>query len=99
MVGSLIRVKAQKALSDFGYPYDLISAASAEDVLASAQTAGRQTGFVPVILVPGHWNSRRIAPGKRVLLAQEMLHEAFDAAYGRQLLADILPSMRDFLRD
>jgi Domain of unknown function (DUF4253) len=86
-----------KALSDFGYPYDLVSAARAEDALASAQTAGRQAGFVPVILVPGHWESKRMPPNKRVLLAQEMSHEAFDAAYGQQFLVDGLLAMYDDL--
>src|SRR5262249_45687697 len=87
----------KKALSDFGYPFDLISAATAEDALASAQNAGKANGFVPVILVPGYWNSDRTAPSKRVMLAQELSHEAFDAAYGGQLLADGLLAMYDDL--
>lgn len=86
----------KKALSDFGYPYDLISAASAEDALASERTAGTQAGFVPVILVPGHWNSESIAPSERIRRAQEMLQEASEAAYGRQYL---LAGLRDMYDD
>jgi hypothetical protein len=79
----------KKALSDFGYPFDLISAASADDALSSTRTVGRHNGFVPVIIVPGGWNSTRIAPSKRVRRAREILQEAeCDAAYGRQFLTD-----------
>ena len=87
----------QKALSDFGYPYDLISGAGAAGAFASAQAVGGRDNFVPVIIVPGHWSSQRIAPNKRVMRAQEMSHEAFDAAYGEQFLADGLLSMYDDL--
>src|SRR5262249_43022228 len=86
---SLREPGVQKTLSDFGYPFDLISAASADDALASARTVGRDNGFVPVIIVPGGWDRKRIAPSKRVRRAREMLQEAeCDAAYGRQFLTD-----------
>jgi hypothetical protein len=38
----------QKALSDFGYPYDLVSGSNADEALAAAKIVGRQNGFVPV---------------------------------------------------
>ena len=40
----------QKALSDFGYPYDLVSGSSADEALAAAKLVGRQHGFVPVVI-------------------------------------------------
>ena len=44
--------------------------------------------------MPGHWNSEKIAPSKRVMRAQELSHEAFDAACGQQFLIDAcLPCM------
>lgn len=86
-------VRWKKALSDFGYPYDLVSAADAEAALAAAQIAGRHAGFVPVILVPGRWNSRKVRPARRVRLAQKMLREASDAAHGQQLLLEGLRAM------
>jgi hypothetical protein len=52
----------QKALSDFGYPYDLVSGSTVDEALASAKDVGRQNGFVPLVLGPGHWNSRKSAP-------------------------------------
>ena len=52
----------QKALSDFGYPYDVVSGSTVEDAFSLAKSAGDRDGFVPVVLVPGYWNSRRRTP-------------------------------------
>jgi len=85
----------QKALSDFGYPYDLVSGAKADEALAAAKIVGRQSGFVPVVIVPGHWNSMRCAPDKRTKLAREILQQKeLSAASGQQFLADRLLSAR-----
>jgi hypothetical protein len=81
----------QKALSDFGYPYDLVSGAKADEALATAKIAGRQNGFVPVVIVPGHWNSIRCAPDQRTKLAREILQQkGLSATSGQQFLADRL---------
>jgi hypothetical protein len=86
----------RKALSDFGYPYDLVSGSSAHEAFASAKLVGRENGFVPIVVVPGHWNSIRIAPDERSRRAREMLQwTEFGAADGRQFLADGLLVMHD----
>lgn len=82
----------QKALSDFGYPYDLVSGLTVDDTFASAKELGRQNGFIPLVLVPGHWNSHKSAPAKRCKRAQELLQATADA---RQFLADGLLAMYD----
>jgi hypothetical protein len=83
----------QKALSDFGYPYDLVSGSSADEALAAAKLVGRQHGFVPVVIAPGHWNSVRIAPDERTRHEREILQRTdLSAATGRQFLADRLLS-------
>jgi hypothetical protein len=83
----------QKALSDFGFPYDLVSGANAHEALASGKILGRQNGFVPVVIAPGHWNSVRIAADERAKHAREILQRTdLTAASGRQFLADRLLS-------
>lgn len=83
----------QKALSDFGYPYDLVSGSNSEEALSAAKIVGRQNGFVPVVIVPGHWNSVRIAPDVRAKHAREVLQRTdLSAASGRQFLSDRLLS-------
>lgn len=71
-------IRWQKALSDFGYPYDLVSGSIADEAFASAKELGRQNGFVPLILVPGHWNSRKSPPSKRCERAQELMQTTPD---------------------
>ena len=81
----------QKALSDFGYPYELVSGSKADEALSAAKIVGRHNGFVPVVIVPGHWNSVRIAPDERAKHAREILQRPdLSAASGRQFLADRL---------
>jgi len=81
----------QKALSDFGYPYDLVSGSNADEALAAAKIVGHQKGFVPVVIVPGHWNTVKIAPDERAKRAQEILRRTdLSAASGQQFLADRL---------
>jgi uncharacterized protein DUF4253 len=91
----------QKALSDFGYPYDLVSGSKADEALAAAKILGRQNGFVPVVVAPGYWNSVRIAPDERARHAREILQRTdLSAASGRQFLADRLfsecPNLGEF---
>jgi hypothetical protein len=52
----------QKALSDFGYPYDLVSGSTVAEDFALAKSEGNRSGFVPVVIVPGHWNSHKRTP-------------------------------------
>lgn len=80
----------QKALSDFGYPYDLVSGSAVEDAFSLAKSAGDRDGFVPVVLVPGHWNSGRRTPDARCKRARELLQDVGD---GRQFLTDGLLAM------
>jgi len=84
----------QKALADFGYPYDLVSGSIAEEALALAKAAGDRGGFVPLVLVPGHWNSRKRSPDARCRRAQELLQAVGD---GQQFLAAGLLAMYDDL--
>jgi hypothetical protein len=84
----------RKALADFGYPHDLVSGAMADEALAAAKEAGRSDGFVPVILVPGHWNSHRSTPKHRAARARELLQITLD---GKDYLAGQLLKMRDDL--
>ena len=57
-------IRWQKALY-FGYPYDLVSGSMVDEAFASAKELGRQNGFMPLVLVPGHWNSRKSPPSKK----------------------------------
>jgi len=85
----------QKALSDFGYPYDLVSGATVDEAFALSRSAGDRGGFVPVVLVPGHWNSDQRTPDARCRRARKLLQAAGD---GQRFLADGLLAMYDDLR-
>jgi hypothetical protein len=85
----------RKALCDFGYPYDLVSGSVIDEAFAAARELGRQNGFVPVVLVPGHWNSDAVAPEIRARQARERLPVRAD---GREFLAGLLRGMNDDLR-
>jgi Domain of unknown function (DUF4253) len=85
----------RKALSDFGYPYDVVSGSTVSEAFASAKSAADEGGFVPVVLVPGHWNSRKRTSEARCRRAQELLRAVGD---GRQFLADRLLVMYDDLK-
>ena len=65
-----------------------------DKAFASAKELGRQNGFVPLVLVPGHWNSRKSAPSNRSKRAQELLQTTVD---GKQFLANRLLEMYDDL--
>jgi hypothetical protein len=80
----------QKALSDFGYPYDLVSGSTVDESFALAKSAGDRGGFVPVVLVPGYWHSFWSTPDKRCRRARKLLQRATD---GQRFLADRLLSV------
>src|SRR5437899_1642098 len=85
----------QKALSDFGYPYDLVSGSTVDEAFALSRSAGDRGGFVPVVLVPGHWNSDKRTPDARCRRARKLLRAVGD---GQRFLADGLLAMYDDLR-
>jgi hypothetical protein len=82
----------QKALSDFGFPYVLVSGAMVDEAFATAKEIGRRDGFVPLVVVPGHWNSTPCAPGSRCARARDLLRATVD---GKQFLADLLRAMQE----
>lgn len=87
-------IRWHKALSDFGYPYDLVNGLQADEALASAKELGREKGFIPLVLVPGHWNSRKSPASKRGERARELLQATPD---GKQFLANRLLAMYEDL--
>jgi hypothetical protein len=71
-----------------------------EAELTRERELGRKQGFTPVIIAPGLWNSTEIAAAKRTRNAQQLLAEdgaAYNAAFGRELLAGTLEAFADGL--
>jgi hypothetical protein len=84
----------QKALSDFGYPYQLVSAGTIEATFRAEQELATQEGFSPIIIAPGLWNSTPISAEERTRRALASISERYDAAFGRAFLADRFSNMR-----
>jgi hypothetical protein len=76
----------RKALSDFGYPYDLVAGGSAEPAFQAEQRLGQQQGFTPIILVPGLWNSDPVPANERIEKARQVLAGGVTPSLGKQLL-------------
>lgn len=88
----------RKALDDFGYHHEIVRGPSADTALASAKLTGLQDKHTPVVVVPGYWNSEAAPPDQRSNRAREILKlPEFDAAFGKQYLADGLLAMYDDL--
>ena len=84
-----------KALSDFGYPYNLVAGESAVEAFKAEQQLGRQQGFTPIILVPGLWSSDQIPAQERIRRSQQLLGAADATSFGKQFLATRFREMYD----
>jgi len=87
-----------KALNDFGYPLEFVNGADANNALELTKVTGRQHGFVPVVMVPGYWNSEEMEPDKRARKALELANAAESTPdFGQAFLASELVQMEDDL--
>src|SRR5215204_4204881 len=77
-----------KALSDFGYPYDLVAGGSAEQAFKAEQRLGLEQGFTPIILVPGLWSSDEIPAIERTRRSRQLLGPTDATFAGKQFLAE-----------
>lgn len=91
------RARWEKALSDFGYPYQTVPGDKAEAVFKAEQLLGAEQGFSPILIVPGLWFSESITAEKRAKQALALISERYDAAFGRAFLADRLASFHQAL--
>lgn len=80
----------EKALSDFGYPYQIVPGDKAEAAFKAEQQLGAEQGFSPILIVPGLWISQSLAAQKRAKQALASISERYNAAFGRAFLADRL---------
>ncbi|MCA6110673.1 DUF4253 domain-containing protein [Bradyrhizobium cenepequi] len=82
----------QKALSDLGYPYDLVSGSTVDEAFAAAKELGGQNGFIvcvpaaspdelPAYFQWGGWNS---TPSPEMIVA---VARHWRQAYGSELVA------------
>ena len=83
----------RKDLTDFGFPYRVVASEEAEAALEADRQVGLHEGFSPVVIVPGLRNLRRVTAAARIRKARKL--DAYDAAFGRALLAREFAQLRE----
>lgn len=83
----------EKALSDFGYPYQIVSGDKAEAVFEAEKQFGAEEGFSPIIIVPGLWFSESIKAQRRAKQGLASISERYNAVFGKAFLADRLDGL------